>query len=87
MARKPEIVPVETIGVGDVVRSTTMVNDVETTRKGRVANIRVLGVHRLAESEQGTEIVRYNVVNPRGVHCEMVERYNPLQPGLFEVEK
>lgn len=76
--------PVETVDAGDVASFTFTEGDVQVTRTGKVATVHYQGNVRVFESEEGRQLVSYNIHQPRAIHCEMIARYEPLQPTLFE---
>lgn len=84
--RKLTSVPIETVDVGDVVSVSWKDRDVTRIARGLVAVVRRYGHTRVLESEEGGEIVRFSLAKPRAVTVLDIERYVPMQPGLFKLE-
>lgn len=76
-------VPVETVGVGDVVSLMYRDGDTTKTVRGKVGSIERAGLSRNILSADGVFMACYNVNAPRKVSAVMHERYNDA-PTLFD---
>lgn len=77
-------VPVETVGVGDLVCLTFKRGDTTVTVRGKIGVIEPYGRTRIIYSECGIEMGRYTIEKPRELTAVILERYTPAQPMLFD---
>ena len=81
----PKSVPIETVGVGDIVTITFKQGDVKRAGTGTIADIVRHGHERIVLSGDGIEIGRYRLDKLKHTLCVLHHKYEPEHTKLFDL--
>jgi hypothetical protein len=80
----PRFIEPASIDIGDTVRASWKVGDVEHTRTGVVGSIEAVALQRVVYSKSGEEIYRY-LIGSRKLRVTLLKEAPAEKPALFNM--